>query len=65
MHGPSSSHLGLIVACLILRRLSGASAPARCSTRGLGGMSYPFKGLELSEWVYLGKMRGRVRQLLL
>jgi hypothetical protein len=34
-----------------------ASAPAGCSPRGLGGMSYPFKGFESSEWTYLGKTR--------
>jgi hypothetical protein len=35
-----------------------ASAPAGCSPRGLGGMSYPFKGFESSEWARLGKTRG-------
>jgi hypothetical protein len=40
MRGPLSSHLGLIAACLTLKRLFGG-----CSPRGLGGMSYPFKGL--------------------
>jgi hypothetical protein len=34
-----------------------ASAPAGCSPRSLGGMSYPFKGFESSEWAHLGKMR--------
>jgi hypothetical protein len=42
-----------------------ASAPARCSPRGLGGMSYPFKGFESSEWVRLGKTMGHAGQLLL
>jgi hypothetical protein len=41
------------------------SAPTGCSPRGLGGMSYPFKGFESSEWVRLGKMRGHAGQLLL
>jgi hypothetical protein len=33
------------------------------SLRGLGGMSYPFKGFESSEWAYLGKTRGHAGQL--
>jgi hypothetical protein len=33
------------------------STPARCSPRCLGGMSYPFKGFESSEWTRLGKTR--------
>jgi hypothetical protein len=42
-----------------------ASAPAGCSPRGLGGMSYPFKDFGSSEWVRLWKTRGHARQLLL
>jgi hypothetical protein len=41
------------------------SAPAGCSPRGFGGISYPIKGFESSEWVYLGKTRGHAEQLLL
>jgi hypothetical protein len=37
------------------------SAPAECSTRGLGGRSDPFKGLLSSEWAHLGKTRGHTR----
>jgi hypothetical protein len=61
-------HLGLIAAYLIFEktiRWVCTSASAGCSPRGLGGMSYPFKGFESSEWVRLGKRRGHARQLLL
>jgi hypothetical protein len=69
MRRPLSSHLGLIAACLIFFEETiqwvHVSAPAGCSPRGLGGMSYPFKGFESSEWAHLGKTKGHVGQLLL
>jgi hypothetical protein len=37
------------------------SEPTGCSPQGLGAMSYSFKGFESSQWVHLGKTRGRAR----
>jgi hypothetical protein len=65
MRGPLSPHLGLIVVLFDFKETLWwvrMSAPTGCSPRGLGGMGYPFKGLELSRWVRLGTMKGRAGQ---
>jgi hypothetical protein len=54
-HHPIWAHCGLVVFLEETDQWVRASTPVRCSPRGLGGMSYPFKGFESSEWVRLGR----------
>jgi hypothetical protein len=59
---PIWAHCGFLCFLEETVRWVRASAPTGCSPRGLGGMSYPFKGFKLSKWVRLGKTRGHAGQ---